>query len=205
MSIECEICDSTIYVPDSVWYAGTLFGPRRVTLCGSCASCIPIEEREELPNLHPYRVSFGPVSADMDTTRRWYSAAGAVNGPGRWFVSNEVIEKYLPNSKFLIDRLSPYCRMDEYVLEVVFRYLKEKESVPEARKKAIEAVAKYFNVIFVWFTGLKGSVNRLKEPGSIIGVKGETFNSSHSEKLLDELVEFIENIDSDQEKGLLPK
>jgi hypothetical protein len=190
MSIECEICDSTIFIPDTVWYAGTVFGHRSVTLCGACASCIPIEKRKSFESDAPFTVTFGMVSAEPGPNGHWYNGAGAVNGPVRFTASTEAIDKYLPNSRFLLHELSPYYRIDWYVTQTVEEYLKEKESGPAAREKAVEAVRRYFKTLYLWSKWQEAHQRETSKENQVI-ISDEELNRENTEKLFDDLVEIV--------------
>ena len=189
MSIECEICDSTIYVPDSVWYAGTLFGPRSITICGSCASCIPIEEREPFFDNIPTIITFGLVTADQNSTRSWYNAADAVNGPVRFTASTETIEKYLPNSGFLLKALYPYYRIDWLATNTVEEYQRNKENNPDAREKAVSLLLRFFDLVNYWFKLMEAKAAGVTGTVDVPVIAKPT--REQAEALLDGLVKIV--------------
>lgn len=191
MSIECEICDTTIFVPDTIWYAGTILGHRCVTLCGCCASCIPIEERDMFLDDDPFTITFGIVNADLNTTKNWYSAAGAVSGPVRFTVSTDAIEKYLPNSNFLLKELSPYYRIEWFVTKTVEDYLREKESDPNTREKAVALILPYYKTLHPWCI-----LKKALAAGHIgtMGIPILEPDKERAENLLDDMIKLVKEV-----------
>jgi hypothetical protein len=186
MSIECEICDSTIFVPDSVWYAGTLFSPRRVTLCGCCASCIPIEERRTVTFVQPFDLTFGVVNAEFDVTRQWYSAAGAINGQARFSVTDIVIKKYLPNSNFMFKPLFPYFCIDWFAEDLVKKYVDNDKRSAAGREHAVACLMEFGCAVREWLRQKKARESGTDAP---MDTSIRKLEQSEAEALLDELVE----------------
>ena len=184
MSIDCEICDSTIFVPDTIWYAGTLFSPRRVILCGGCASCIPIEERRTITAVQPFDLTFGLVNAEPNTTRQWYSAAGAINGPACFTVTGEIIHKYLPHAPFFLRQLFPYFCLDWFAEDVVRDYVDVDKRSAAGREKAVTFLVDYGCAVREWLMQKRGAE-------TAVNTNLRKLERAEAEALLDELVRFF--------------
>jgi hypothetical protein len=188
MSIECELCDSTIFVPDSVWYAGTLFSPRRVILCGCCASCIPIEERRTVTAVQPIDLTFGVVNAELDATRQWYSAAGAINGQARFAVTGVAVEKYLPNSDCMLKPLFPYFCMDWFVKDLVKDYVDKDKRSAAGRERAVARLMECGCAAREWLRQKKARESGTEAP---MDTSIRKLEQSEAGALLDELVDVV--------------
>jgi len=186
MSIECEICESTIFVPDTVWYAGTLFSPVPATMCGCCASCIPIESRTPALKMQPFSLTFGIVLADCNTARNWYSAAGAINGPVRFSATPETIIRFLPNSDCFLEKLYPYFCIDDFAASVVKTYLEEKDRDPKAREVAVSLLLQFGDAIGAWLAWQKALKHGEKEEGIKIPIVKP--DRAQVEKMFDEFL-----------------
>lgn len=151
MSIDCETCDSTVFVPDSVWYAGTLFSPALSTLCGCCVSCIPPEARIPAKKLQPFAITFGVVLTECNSAGKWYHASNAKNGPARFSSSAEILNSFLPNSELFLKKLFPYYCIDTYIVYTVKKYLREKEHDPGAFETIVRKFLLYGDAIRAWF------------------------------------------------------
>ncbi len=185
MSIECELCESTIFVPDTIWYAGTLFSPVPAIMCGCCASCIPIESRTPALKMQPFSLTFGIVLADYNSGRNWYSAAGAINGPVRFSATPEAISRFLPSSRCFLENLYPYFCIDDFAAGIVKTYLEEKDRNPKAREVAVSLLLKYGDAVAGWLSWQKALKQGEKEEEIKIPIVKP--DSAQAEKMFDEL------------------
>jgi len=120
-----------------------------------------------------------------------YSAAGAINGSVRFTVSTDAIEKYLPNSNFLLKELSPYYRIEWFVTKTVEDYLREKESGPNARDKAVAMILPYFKTLHPWCILKKAlAVGHI----GTMGIPILEPDKERAEKLLDDMIKLVKEV-----------
>lgn len=117
MSCKCVGCGFTVAQPDSLWYACTKYSPYTVFLCGTCVSVIPDCARRRDLEGNEFKILFGVQYADIGSFGK-YQLIGSSQGPIRFWVEKEDIERHIPESEKVLAQLYPYYCPEEYLEEV---------------------------------------------------------------------------------------
>lgn len=118
MSIDCMGCFSTVYQPDTPWYACTGFSPFRNHLCGTCVATLPVEVRKPVTVLQDFEITFGPVITGTGS-RRNYNCLESTQGRAVFAVSPQAILDSIPFAESFLEELYPYWCMDTYCQNLV--------------------------------------------------------------------------------------
>ncbi len=80
-------------------------------------SLIPGEERHPVDELQEFKITFGPVRAELGMTGN-YQGYGSTQERPRFWVEKETIERYLPESEAALNQLYPYYCPDEHIAKL---------------------------------------------------------------------------------------
>ena len=119
MSIECSVCFSTLYYPDTAWYACTRFSFRTSYICEVCLNKIPQEHRHHTDEKQPFKFTFGPLEAEASQTSGRLQSNGSSQLPARFWVETQILTQLFDEKQPFFTQIYPYYDFGYYLKEVV--------------------------------------------------------------------------------------